>query len=143
MLNAENPDLSAFARRGGRLVMFSGTADSIVPYHATLDYYERCAAEAGSPEKLQEFFVYYLVSGMEHGINGVTDPFSLLVNWCEKGVRPGEIRLKRQYGEETVDIPLYPYPQKTGYTPERGFFPEPAVRGAAPVAPRYRPEAAE
>ena len=80
---------------------------------------------------------------MEHGINGVTDPFSLLVNWCEKGVRPGEIRLKRQYGEETVDIPFYPYPQKTGYAPERGFFPEPAVRGAAPVAPRYRPEAAE
>ncbi len=143
VLNAENPDLSAFARRGGRLVMFSGTADSIVPYHATLDYYERCAAEAGSPEKLQEFFVYYLVPGMEHGINGVTDPFSLLVNWCEKGIRPGEIRLKRQYGEETVDIPLYPYPQKTGYAPERGFFPEPAVRGAAPVAPRYRPEAAE
>ena len=37
--------------------MFSGTADSIVPYHAPLDYYARCAAEAGSPEKLQEFFV--------------------------------------------------------------------------------------
>jgi feruloyl esterase len=35
-LNAENPDLSAFEKRGGKLIMTLGTADSVVPYHASL-----------------------------------------------------------------------------------------------------------
>jgi feruloyl esterase len=80
---------------------------------------------------------------MEHGINGIPDPFPLLVNWREHGVSPGVIRLHRQYAEETVDIPLYPYPGKTGYKTGIGFFPEQGARGVLPVAGRFLPAARE
>lgn len=142
-LNAENPDLSAFEKRGGKLIMISGSADSVVPYHATLDYYERCSKQVGTLERLEKFFVFYIVPGMEHGINGIPDPFPLLVNWREHGVPPGVIRLHRQYAEETVDIPLYPYPGKTGYKTGIGFFPEQGARGVLPVAGRFLPAACE
>ena len=54
-LNAENPDLSAFAKRGGKIVLSSGTADSVVPYHATLDYYERVIEQSWRTRKGAEF----------------------------------------------------------------------------------------
>jgi len=57
-LNAENPDLSAFAKRGGKLVMTLGTADSVVPYHASLDYYERVIERFGGLEKVAVVFSF-------------------------------------------------------------------------------------
>jgi feruloyl esterase len=41
ILNANSPDLRAFHDLGGKLLMFSGTADGLVPYPDTLAYYER------------------------------------------------------------------------------------------------------
>lgn len=66
-LNADDPDLRAFERRGGKLIMVSGSADSCVPYHASLDYYERVAELFGSPERVREFCRFYIVPGMSHG----------------------------------------------------------------------------
>jgi hypothetical protein len=43
-LNADNPDLSAFRARGGKLIIDNGWMDaSLSPYY-TLDYYERVLA---------------------------------------------------------------------------------------------------
>ena len=77
-LNAENPDLSAFAKRGGKLIMTLGTADSVVPYHASIDYYERVIERLGGLDKAQSFFRFYVVPGLAHGGGpGINQPLNL------------------------------------------------------------------
>ncbi len=41
ILNANDPDLSRIQKRGGKILMFTGTADPLVPYQDALNYYER------------------------------------------------------------------------------------------------------
>jgi feruloyl esterase len=60
-LNAENADLSAFEKRGGKLIATTGAADSVVPPQATIDYYERVVEHFGELEKVRSFFRLYLV----------------------------------------------------------------------------------
>lgn len=148
-LNAENADLRAFEKRGGKLIMISGTADSCVPYTATLDYYERVAEQCGSLEKAQTFIRLYLVPGMSHGpgpgINSMPNMLDLVIRWREQGVAPDRIQARRIIeGQTELDIPLYPYPMKTGYTKEDGFKPiEGLRRGVDRIAERFRPPAAD
>lgn len=80
ILNANNPDLTAFQKRGGKLIMFTGTADPIVPFPDELNYYERVVDfERQHPQPgaasdplvaTQSFFRYYIVPGMGHGGGG-------------------------------------------------------------------------
>ncbi|MEI7728912.1 MAG: tannase/feruloyl esterase family alpha/beta hydrolase [Verrucomicrobiota bacterium] len=148
-LNAENPDLSRFEKRGGKLIMVSGSADSCVPYHATLDYYERVAEHFGSVEKAKAFFRFYIIPGMSHGpgpgINKLPSMLGLVINWREKGVVPDMIQAQRVInGKTELDMPLYPYPSKTGWSPETGFKPVAGPRGGVErITERFRPSAAE
>jgi feruloyl esterase len=147
-LNAENPDLRRFEDRGGKLVMLSGSADSCVPYHASLDYYERVAEHFGSIEKTQTFLRFYVVPGMSHGpgpgINKLPNMLDLVVAWREKGIAPDALRGQRVVdGSTEFEIPLYPYPSRTGWTPEAGFRPVDGPRGGVErIAERFRPPAA-
>jgi feruloyl esterase len=148
-LNAENPDLSRFAQRGGKLLMISGSADSCVPYHASLDYYERVVEQTGSLEKAQAFIRFYIIPGMSHGpgpgINKLPNWLGLVVDWRTKAAVPDMIRGERVIGGKTeLDMPLYPYPMKTGWTTAEGFKPVAGPRGGVDrVAERFRPPAAE
>jgi len=148
-LNAENPDLSPFEKRGGKLIMISGSADSCVPYHASLDYYERVAEHFGSLEKTKSFLRFYIIPGMSHGagpgINKLPSMLDLVINWREKNIAPDMIQGQRVVNDKTeLDIPLYPYPTKTGWTPETGFKPVDGPRGGVErIAERFRPAAAQ
>lgn len=148
-LNAENADLSAFARRGGRLIMLSGSADSCVPYHASLDYFERVAEHAGSLEQAQSFLRLYIIPGMSHGpgpgVNKLPSALDLVINWREKNVVPGAIRGQRMVdGKAEIDLPIFPYPAKTAWSAEAGFKPVDGPRGGVErIAERFRPAAAE
>jgi len=147
-LNAENPDLSLFEKRGGRMIMISGSADSCVPYHASLDYYERVAEHFGSLDKVRSFLRLYIVPGMSHGpgpgINRLPNMLDLVIDWREKGIVPDMIRGQRVVnGKTEMDLALYPYPLKTGWTPEGGFKPVDGPRGGVDrVSERFRPPAA-
>jgi feruloyl esterase len=85
ILNANNPNLSQFQTRGRKLLMFTGTADPIVPFPDALNFYERVvktqsqshratgAFRVGSDQalsKTQDFFRYFLIPGMGHCGNG-------------------------------------------------------------------------
>ncbi|MFA6960979.1 MAG: tannase/feruloyl esterase family alpha/beta hydrolase [Opitutaceae bacterium] len=149
-LNAENPDLTAFEKRGGKLLMISGTADSIVPYTATLDYYERVVEHVGSLEATRSFFRYYIIPGRDHGSGpGIQNTPSLLDTvraWREKGVVPEMLPGKRIVaGKTELEMPLYPYPTKTGWdAAAASFVPFEGTRGGVDrVAARFRPAAAE
>lgn len=126
-LNAENPDLDAFEKRGGKLIMALGSADPIVPYHASIDYYERVIDHFGGLDKVQSFYKFYIVPGMSHGggpgINHSPNLLALVSEWREKGNAPGAVRVQRvDAGKTVLDMPLYPYPTKTGWDPATSRF---------------------
>lgn len=149
-LNADNPDLSAFEKRGGKLVMLSGSADSIVPYHASLDYYERVIEHAGSLERAQSFIRYYVVPGMGHGggpgVNETPIMIELVRKWREGGEAPAMIPGKRIVdGKTEWEIPIFPYPLWTEWDAASGTYKavERPRGGVERIAERYLPPASE
>ena len=149
-LNAENPDLSAFDSRGGKLIMISGSADSCVPYHASLDYYERVVEHFGSLEKVESFLKFYIIPGMSHGpgpgMNNLPSMLDRVVQWREKGTAPEMIEGKRIVdGKTEMDLPIYPYPTKAVWDAATSTYkPVEGPRGGVDrVAERFRPPASE
>jgi feruloyl esterase len=149
-LNAENPDLSPFAKRGGKLIMVAGSADPIVPFPSSIDYYEKVIDHFGSLEKVQSFFKFYIVPGMAHGggpgINHPQDMLQAVIDWREKGAVPDVMHGKRVVNGQTVlDMPIYPYPTKTGWdAASSSFRPVAGPRGGVDrVAASCLPPAAE
>jgi feruloyl esterase len=113
-LNAENADLSAFRARGGKLLLWHGWSDPVVPPQATIDYYQRVIA-MGS-EKKSDFVRLFLVPGMSH-CRGGSGPnqfntIAALERWVESGIAPDQIVAYR-VTDSQVDMtrPLCPYPQ--------------------------------
>lgn len=149
-LNAENADLTAFEKRGGKLIATTGSADSVVPPQATIDYYERVIERFGSLEKVQSFFRLYLVPGMSHGggpgVNQAPNPLEAVRAWRENGTAPGTLTGRHSAnGKVEWELPLQPYPQRTGWNSAiSSFQAEPGPRGGVErVAERFRPAAAE
>ena len=110
-LDAESADLDAFRARGGKLLVYSGTIDSCVPWHATAAWYERLAARYGL-EEAREFCRYYLLPGRDHtggpGVQTIRDEFDLLARWREKGVAPAPVG--HGMAPPAFDLPLDPWP---------------------------------
>ena len=95
-LDANGVDLDAFRANGGKLLVYSGTADSCVPWHATAEWYSRLVARYGGDiGAVREFCLYYLLPGREHGggpgVQLIRDEFKVLMNWREKGITPAPI----------------------------------------------------
>lgn len=148
-LNAENPDLSAFQKRGGKLMMNLGTADSVVPYHASIDYYERVAERLGGIDKVQTFFRFYIIPGLSHGggpgINQRPSMLDAVRAWREQGTVPTALLGRHaEGGKVTLELPIYPYPQRTGWNANKGSYePVDGPRGGVErIAERFRPAAA-
>jgi len=100
-INTDNPDLSAFAAHGGKLITVYGTSDNLIPYPGILNYYNRVATQLGGLANVQSFYKLYLVPGMGHfPVNGTANAsanppipteaqrYALLTDWVEKGVAP-------------------------------------------------------
>jgi feruloyl esterase len=117
--NADNPDLSRFRRKGGKLIMTYGWADSILQPLMGVHYYEKAAARNGP--RTPEFLRLYMVPGMTHCAGGVgTDRFdamTALIDWVEKGKAPESLRASRVVeNREVRSRPLCPYPQVARHT---------------------------
>jgi feruloyl esterase len=149
-LNATNPGLTAFEKRGGKLIMTLGTADSVVPYHASVDYYERVIERFGGLEKVQSFFRFYLVPGLSHGggpgINQLPNLLEAVRAWREKDTAPTALTGRHMEADKSGwEMPLYPYPTKTGWNAATSSFePVDGPRGGVDrIAERFLPPAAE
>lgn len=118
LLNATDPDLSAFRSRGGKLLMYFGWADPALTPFMGIDYYEKALAANGPGTR--DFFRLFMVPGMFHCRGGVgTDRFdamSALINWVENGTAPQSLPAARvEQGQVTRTRPLCPYPQVARY----------------------------
>jgi hypothetical protein len=119
LADAKNPDLSKFNKRGGKLLMTYGWADSILQPMAGVKYYEQALAKNGPGT--QEFFRLFMVPGMAHCGGGIGpdrhDPMTAMINWVEKGKAPESIRASRVVNDQVVRTrPLCPYPQVARYS---------------------------
>ena len=87
--------LSAFRKRGGKLLIFHGTADPIFSALESIDYYQRLARNNGGPDATARWARLFLVPGMNHCAGGpATDSFdglAAIVDWVEKGAAPSRI----------------------------------------------------
>ena len=121
-LNASSCDLTAFGSRGGKLIVFSGSADPCVPYPDAIRYCERVNAFHGGYEKTGQFFRYFLLPGRDHGVGGDGanaeskeqggrwDLLDALRDWREKGEAPEYLTAKRyENGELKWSRRVYPY----------------------------------
>ncbi len=121
LANAVNPDLSAFRKRGGKLLMTYGWADAILMPLMGVNYYERALAANGP--RTPDFFRLFMVPGMAHCGGGVgpdrMDTVSAIVDWVEKGKAPDWIIASKVVGGQVVRTrPLCPYPQVARYKGE-------------------------
>ena len=116
--NAKNADLSAFNKRGGKLIMTYGWADAILQPMMGVNYYEQVVARNGS--KAADFARLFMVPGMGHCGGGVgpdqNDAVSAVIDWVEKDKAPASIVARKIVnGQVTRSRPLCPYPQVARY----------------------------
>ena len=126
ILNATNPDLTAFEGRGGKLILFQGWSDPLVSPLATVNYYESVVTRM-SRANAERFTRLYMVPGMPHCFGGSgpntfgTTMLTALQHWVEKGVAPQAIIATkyRTNGDPASGIvlsrPLFPYPEVARY----------------------------
>jgi len=125
VLDSDNPDLRAFAARGGKLILYHGWSDAAVPPQATIAYYGRVRAALGE-KTAQSMARLFMIPGMGHCLTGpgpnTFDTLAALEGWTERGAAPRSIPASK-YGNDLMAYlgmpagpalksrPLCPYPQ--------------------------------
>jgi len=66
-LNADTAELDEFKKRGGKMIMFAGTGDAIIPQANVSNFYNRVVQKQGGLEETRKFFRYFLIPGLDHG----------------------------------------------------------------------------
>lgn len=135
ILDATDPDLSEFEKRGGKLLMFHGWADQALNARMSVEYYNSVQQRMGL--SVPDFFRLFMVPGMFHCGGGVgTSTFDMLtplMAWVERGVAPDRISAARIVNGKTVRTrPLCPYPQVARYKGSGGIDAEENFTCAAP-----------
>ncbi|RQU90582.1 tannase/feruloyl esterase family alpha/beta hydrolase [Burkholderia cepacia] len=118
LLDATDPNLDTFQRRGGKLLLVQGTTDMLVPPAQTTTYYKQVATRYG--ELVKSFVRYYVQPGFGHA-NGTFalqwDSLTALDVWVESGQAPINPVVKDGNGATKGRTrPLCEYPQFPKYT---------------------------
>jgi len=128
-ISSDNPDLSAFKARGGRMLSWHGWNDEAIPVLGTIRYYERLIQKMGGVANAQSVLKLYLVPGAGHlSPQGTSNPeanppavapgqfYRLLIDWVEKGIEPGRVELQSPSATPVrITQPICPYPLKARY----------------------------
>lgn len=109
-VNTTNPDLSAFNARGGKLVLWHGSSDALVPPGFSIDYYSSVVAKFGQTS-VDSFVRFFVVGSMGHGSGGasVFDSLGSLESWVEKGVAPDAMTASTPQGSLFRPVCRFPY----------------------------------
>jgi len=68
-MNATNADLSAFKKRGGKLILFHGWSDAAIPATSTVRYYQNVESKMNA-KNTEAFVRLFMVPGMQHCAGG-------------------------------------------------------------------------
>jgi hypothetical protein len=114
MMASDNPDLSGFRNRGGKVVIWHGWADPLINANGSVDYYERVTKKMGGIKRTQDFARLFMAPGVGHCAGGSGPQpqraFDAVVNWVEKGIAPDKLQASRTVQGRSETKPLCPYP---------------------------------
>lgn len=79
-----NTDWNAFNKRGGKLIIYQGLADGLIPAKSTTQYYEQMRIAA--PGAADSFSRYYQVPGMHHCWTSDNDGAKYFAPWMFGGM---------------------------------------------------------
>ncbi len=118
LMSPRNPDLSAFAAHGGKLLMLHGWSDGAVSPFDSISYYESVRDKMGSDA--ESSVRLFMLPGVEHCSGGEgpdrVDELAALQSWVEDGRAPERILASRQLPDaRTRTRPLCAYPQVARY----------------------------
>ena len=142
ILDSTNPDLSAFQKRGGKMIVAIGTNDTLASPGAQLDYYQSVLDRMGRAN-VDAFARFFVLPQAGHGLTGNSytttgdgkaqetrpipssfDRVTLLIDWVEKGVAPGK-SIAVTGGNRS--LPMCSYPEFPKY-----------IKGSADAAESYQ-----
>ena len=123
----QGADLSAFAKRGGRMVVYHGWGDPLVTPYLTVAWYDAWVKAAGGMDAARGTARLFMIPGMDHcGINPANasitdtgiDPLTALEQWVEQGAAPAALLATKRTAEgQTVwQRPICAYPQAATLT---------------------------
>jgi feruloyl esterase len=121
ILNATNPDLREFRRRGGKLLQYHGWNDQLIAPENSINYYESVEKFLGSSSEVQSFYRLFMAPGMTHCSGGTGpntfDMQAALEQWVERGVAPDRVVATRSVsGVVDRSRPLCVYPKVAVYS---------------------------
>src|SRR5262249_38461699 len=70
VIATDNPDLSPFASRGGKILLFHGWADQLIMPQGTSMYFEKVVQSLGGAANVAKFAKLFMVPGMAHCAGG-------------------------------------------------------------------------
>jgi feruloyl esterase len=113
-VDSVNPDLGAFKKSGGKLLLTHGWADTGITPENTIWYYDSVLDRMGSNQS--DWMRLFMAPGMGHcgggpGVN-TFDSIGTLENWVERGSAPDQMLGK---GADGLTRPLCPHPQYAEY----------------------------
>jgi pimeloyl-ACP methyl ester carboxylesterase len=120
-IGTDNPDLTRFRDHGGKVIIYHGMADQLIPAAGTIDYYKRLQERMGGEKDTAKFARLFLVPGVDHGFRGAgvtpTGQIEALVRWVEEGKAPEKLIGEKRDAKGKVirTRPLFPYPQVAKY----------------------------
>jgi hypothetical protein len=114
----DDPDLTGFRDRGGRLLIVHGLADQFVPPQASIAYYKNVQRRMGGPQRTSQFARLFLVPGADHGFGSLVptpSPMQMIgamLRWVEQGHAPEKLiaDLPATKANPIRTRPLFPYP---------------------------------
>jgi feruloyl esterase len=114
-----NPDLSAFVARGGKLILWHGWTDGLIPTGSTINYYDSVVATLGADTAANHVRLF-LAPGVNHCLGGegpsTVDYTTALDRWVESGTAPESIVASRPLdGGDTRRRPLCAHPEIARY----------------------------
>lgn len=119
-VDVPEPDIAAFVKRGGKIVMYHGWSDPLVPPRASVNKFVRVQQMLDGADAAAKSVRLFMVPGMGHcgGGDGPNsfDTIGALEQWVENGNAPAQIVAShRTNGRVDRTRPLCPYPQVAQY----------------------------
>jgi feruloyl esterase len=158
VLNANSTELQAFTQNGGKLLMYVGYADPLIPTASSIDYYN--AVRALDPTGVSDYLRLFIAPGMWHCSGGpganafgnltstfppipgspTDDVLGALVAWREAGVAPSQIIATKYTNDDEADgiafqRPLCAYPKSAVYDAAKAGDPAQAASYKCEAAP--------
>jgi hypothetical protein len=131
IVDATDPNLTAFYKAGGKLIQWQGWSDQFIPPYGSVAYRQAVIDTMGAAT-VSKFYRLYMFPGVYHCGGGygpnVFDLLTPLANWVESGHAPGSITAALVSGGTgaagtgpatgTVELtrPVYAYPEEVRYS---------------------------